>query len=108
MTTSLTDPVSVAGNSGWYIIETIESENGQRYRYNEGTFVKWFSSNAFAGGSYSNTPVGAVTHTDEPVQNWNSGDYFGLWASGKNFGQCAWVSRRTANFQAVGDPFVAK
>jgi hypothetical protein len=34
--------------------------------------------------------------------------YFGFWAAGKTFALCAWNSRLTPYFQAVGDPFVAK
>jgi len=97
------------GNSGWYLIQTFESQNGQRYDPNEGTFIKWFSSNAFGSTGYSNTPVGAVSHTDEPYLVYvNNPTYFGFWEMGKNFAQCAWASRATTNFQAVGDPFVTK
>jgi hypothetical protein len=37
-----------SGNSGWWIIETIESYNGQRGT-GQGSVVKWFSSSAFGG-----------------------------------------------------------
>jgi len=71
-------------------------------------FIQWFSSNAFGGTNYSNTPIGAVTHVEEPglpdVEN--SSVYFGLWETGKNFAICAWNSRQTPYFQAVGDPFI--
>jgi hypothetical protein len=104
--------VIFTGNSSWYIIETIESYNGQRDGGGgiQGDFLKWLSPNAFGGANYSNTPVGAVTHTEEPSAPSceNSQVYFGLWASGKNFAICAWSSRRTPYFQAVGDPFVTK
>ncbi len=95
------------GNSSWYIIETVESFNGQR-TINCGNFIQWFSSNAFGATNYKNTPVGAVTQVDEPYLGGvnDSGTYFGLWAEGKNFGICAWNSRNTEYFQAVGDPFV--
>jgi len=75
-----------------------------------GNFIQWFSSNAFGGTNYSNTPVGAVTHVEEPFSPGveNSQIYFGLWAAGKNFAICAWNSRRTPYFQAVGDPFVRR
>ena len=55
------------GNSGWWIIETLESYNGQP-REGQSDYWMWFSSNAFGGTGYSNTPVGAVTHVDEPVR----------------------------------------
>ena len=97
------------GNSGWWIIETIESFNGQPGA-GQGDFFQWFSSNAFGGTNYSNTPIGAVTHVDEPgAPNVNIPSiYFGLWEAGKNFGICAWGSRHTPYFQAIGDPFVTK
>jgi hypothetical protein len=103
--------VKWTANSGWWIIETIESFNGQRYPCAQGNFIQWFSSNAFGGTNYSNTPIGAVSHTEEPGGPTYCEDpsiYFGLWADGKNFAICSWNSRRTPHFQAVGDPFVTK
>jgi hypothetical protein len=99
-----------SGNSAWWIIETVESFNGQRLDPGQGTFIKWLSANAFGGTNYSNTPVGSVTHVDEPGlgEVENSSVYFGLWAQGKSFGMCAWNARSTPYFQAVGDPFVTK
>jgi len=98
------------GQSSWYLIETVESFNGQRYQGGQGNFIKWYSSVAFGGTYYSCTPVGAVTHVDEPGLGGieNSQIYFGLWAAGKNFAICAWNSRNTYYFQSVGDPFVVK
>ena len=95
-----------SGNSSWWIIQTIESFNGHRIPCTQGNFIEWFSSNAFGGTNYSNTPVGAVSHTEEPYGPGvnDSGIYFGLWDSGKNFAICAWNSRQTTFFQAVGDP----
>ena len=76
----------------------------------QGNFTQWFSAGAFGGTGYENTPVGAVTNTDEP--GLPSADvyarYFALWASGKCFAICAWNAKGTAYFQAVGDPFVSK
>lgn len=97
------------GNSSWYIMETFESYNGQRnvsLTY-QGNFLFWFSSNAFGGTNYSNTPVGAVTSVDEPyiIGASNPSTYYALWATGKNFAICAWNSQETIVFQAVGDPF---
>jgi len=99
-----------SGDSGWWLIETVESFNGIRGGFGQGNFTQWFSSNAFAGTNYSNTPVGAVTHVEEPFLPGveNSATYFGLWASGRNFAICAWNSRNTPYFQAVGDPFVTR
>jgi hypothetical protein len=98
-----------SGNSSWWVIETIESFNGQRYRIGQGMSTQWFSSNAFGGTNFTNTPVGAVTHVNEPGLGAQNGpSYFGLWQGGKNLAICAWNSRLTTNFQAVGDPFVSK
>jgi len=100
------------GENRWWIIETVESLNGWRYpeANPQSNFMQWFSERAFGGTNYSNTPVGAVTHTDEPgLSGPNSpAIYFGSWASGKSFSFCAWRSRNTDRFQAVGDPFVRR
>ncbi len=102
--------VKWTGNTSWYLVETVESFNGQRAG-GGGNFIMWFSSNAFGGANYSDTPIGAVTHVDEPgcvcgVQN--SAVYFGLWEAKKTFASCAWNSRQTSFFQAVGDPLITK
>lgn len=103
--------LSWSGQSAWWVIETIESFNGQRdpnpYQAN---FLQWFSASAFGGADYSNTPVGAVSNVEEPggpTSNYTA-TYFGLWASGKNFAICAWNARNTPYFQAVGDPLITK
>ena len=96
------------GTSGWWIIETIESHNGLPYA-GHGDFYMWFDHRGFGGTNYENTPVGAVTHVDEPWGSWNDPQrYFGLWEGGKNLAICAWNSRLTPYFQAVGDPFVTR
>lgn len=102
--------VSWTNKSGWWLIETIESANGQRYYGGLGLFLKWFSTNAFGGMNYSNTPVGAVTHVDEPLLSGanDARTYFNMWTRGENFANCAWQSRNTRFFQAVGDPFVTR
>ncbi len=99
------------GNSRWWIIETIESFNGQRAQQDaHGNFIKWLSSAAFGGTNYSNTPVGAVTHVEEPELAGvnNASTYFGLWSSGRNLAISAWNSRDTVYFQVIGDPFVTR
>src|SRR5665811_1656968 len=75
--------VQLSGNSGWWIIETVESYNGHRYQDDFGNFTKWFSQNAFGGTNYSNTPIGAVSSVDEPdtLGASNPQIYFGLWAA---------------------------
>jgi alpha-tubulin suppressor-like RCC1 family protein len=106
--------VTFVGQSSWYLIETRESFNGCRLRGAQqppqGNFISWFSPNAFGGSAYGHTPVGAVTHVEEPGDAGvsDSYKYFGFWAAGKPFAYCAWMSRRTPNFQVVGDPFVKK
>jgi len=98
--------VVFTGNSSWYLIRTVESFNGQRSVF-QGNFIDWFSSNAFGGTAYSNTPVGAVTHTDEPfLGGVTSGLFWGLWEKGYTFIECAWYSRNTDRLQAIGDPLV--
>jgi hypothetical protein len=99
-----------SGNSGWWIIATVESFNGQRLAYGQGNFIKWFSANSFGGTSYSSTPVGGVSNTDEPYNTEanNTAIYFGLWASEKNLAICAWNSRNVDVLQVLGDPFVTR
>jgi alpha-tubulin suppressor-like RCC1 family protein len=101
--------VKWTGNSAWWIIETIESFNGHRAT-GQGNFTQWFSTDAFGGTGYENTPIGAVSHTDEPGLGGvnDSRLLFGLWAQGKIFAISGWNSRMTRFFQAVGDPFTTK
>jgi hypothetical protein len=108
------EAISFVGASTWYLIATAESFNGQRVSF-QGNFLAWFSSNAFAGTNYSNTPVGAITHVNEPdVYADDCYDYFGDWAAGKSFAICAWAGQigtypngmTDLYFQAVGDPFI--
>jgi hypothetical protein len=111
---ALDGSVTFVGQSSWYLIETIESFNGCRLRAaqstRQGNFIDWFSPNAFGGAAYGHTPVGAVTHVEEPHGTGVNDPYkyFGFWAAGKPFAYCAWMSRRTPNFQAVGDPLVKR
>jgi len=102
--------IAFNGNSRWYIMNTHESFNGQVVQEEaQGNFIKWFSSNAFGGTNFSNTPVGAITHTAEPSGGINkSVPYFPLWVTGRNFGICAWSVQVSPNFQAVGDPLVRR
>ena len=104
-------PVAWGGASGWWLIDTIESYNGMPGA-GQGNYWEWFSTNAFGSTNYDRTPVGAITHTDEPNQFQNLQNlpypYLGFWAAGKNFAICAWNTRQTPHFQAVGDPFVTR
>jgi hypothetical protein len=101
--------ISFSGASGWYLIETVESFNGMRVDMAQGNFIRFFSPNAFGGTNYQNTPIGAVTHVEEPfIEGVNDSLlYFGLWAKGRTFATCAWASAKTGYMQAIGDPFAA-
>jgi hypothetical protein len=107
--------IAFTGSSGWYVIETIESFNGQIpiQQYPQGNFTQWFADDAFCGTEYSNTPVGGISNVEEPYApgNNNSSLYFGYWASGRVFAYCAWNSFTLDNqqyskyLQVLGDPF---
>ena len=107
--------VQFVGHSGWYVIDTIQSFDGQRTTF-QASYLTFFASNSFGGTNYSNTPVGAVTTVNEPTVAGkpDSYTYYGLWASGKSFATCAWNAQMVGNgsiglyFQAVGDPFVRR
>ena len=95
-----------SGSSTWWIIETIESFNGQR-GCSQGCVERWFAPNAWGGTNYTNTPVGAVSHVEEPLLgNENGATYMSLWESGFLFSECAWASKGTQSFQAIGDPLI--
>ena len=113
------------GWGGWYTMFTEESFNGMTHQDQltyaggyQGSYIDWFSSGAFGGTSYFNTPVGAVSSVNEPnVQVPDA--YFGLWASGKRLGSCSFafvfggnvIAQTTAlrvQTQPLGDPFVRR
>ena len=100
-------PVAWGGASGWWLIDTFESYNGMPGA-GQGNYWEWFFSAAFGSTNYENTPVGAMTSTDEPDTVVVPYPYFNLWVAGKNFAICAWNARQTRHFQAVGDPFVTR
>jgi hypothetical protein len=58
--------VAWTGEKKWWLIQTIESYNGQR-QSDQGHVLQWFSPNAFGGSNYSNTPIGAISSVDEPA-----------------------------------------
>lgn len=100
--------VVFSNSSGWYIILTIESFNGQRSTY-QGNISDWFAQNAFGSTNYEYCPVFAVSHVEEPfLSGINSPTYFKLWEQGLSGIECGWSSRNTPYFQAVGDPMVKK
>jgi alpha-tubulin suppressor-like RCC1 family protein len=98
-----------SGNSGWYLMDTDESFNGERYNDFQGNFLEWFSSGAFGGTNYSNTPVGAGSNVDEPGStSCNPEQFFGYWAQGRNLAFRGWNSQVGGNalyIQVIGDPF---
>jgi hypothetical protein len=102
-------PVTWTGNSGWWIMKSNESHNGDRVS-DMGNFLQWFSPNAFGETNYSNTPIGSCSNVEEPGAEGGAtvSVYFNLWATGHHFGVCAWNARHTIWFQASGDPFVSK
>jgi hypothetical protein len=101
--------VKFFGNSDWFIMSTVDSFNGQRATGQSG-YLTWFATNAFGGTNYAHTPVGAITHVDEPGGDYDDVEsYYGNWAAGRSFGSSAWSGIGYEDkFQAVGDPFVKK
>jgi hypothetical protein len=90
--------------------EAASIPSGTQPGLGQGDFTQWFSANSFGGTGYSNTPVGAVSNVEEPQEIGvnDAAIYFGLWQAGKNFAICAWRSRLTTYFQAIGDPLITK
>jgi hypothetical protein len=119
-TNAIDGAIKFYGNSGWYIMSTVDSYNGQLPPVpgNSGqwSFETWFSSNSFgSSNNYANTPVGAVVHVDEPypANVENRYIYFGNWAAGQSFAISAWdafLGNSADYFEcaAVGDPFTTK
>ncbi|MES3031135.1 MAG: Ig-like domain-containing protein [Patescibacteria group bacterium] len=100
--------ITFSGKSSWYLIKTIESFNGQ-WSTSQGNFIDWFSSNAFGGTNYSNTPIGATTHVEEPYTSGVAGSsYLADWEKGLLFVEAAWDSKQTVYFMAVGDPLITR
>jgi hypothetical protein len=103
------------GQSGWYIMNSIQSFDGQRTTF-QASYLTCFASNSFGGTNYSNTSVGAVTTVNEPyiTGKVSPAAYYGDWAAGKSFAISAWDAQAQSwgypgyYFQAVGDPFVKK
>jgi hypothetical protein len=96
------------GKSSWYLVKTIESYNGI-VGSDHGNFEQWFSPNTAGGWQYSRTPIGMACHTDEPSVGGVEGSmYMCNWEAGLIFSECAWSSRKTKYFMAVGDPLVKR
>lgn len=100
--------ISFGGNSNWWLVKTIESYNGI-IASGQGNFEGFFNPRCAGGFNYSRTPVGMACHTDEPRLNGIEGpQYLVNWEKGLLFSECAWSSRNTPFFMAVGDPLVAR
>ena len=100
--------VVFSGKSGWWVIKTIESYNGQQGS-SQGNFEKFFNPSAWGGTNASNGPVGAVVHVEEPGSTGvESTAYLANWEAGRIFAETAWGSRVSSYFMAVGDPLVKR
>jgi hypothetical protein len=100
--------VVFTGKSNWYLVKTVESWNGI-IASGQGNFEQWFSSTTGGGWHYTRTPIGMACHTDEPFVSGIEGSmYMCNWEAGLLFSECAWSSRRTKFFMAVGDPLVKR
>lgn len=98
-------------NSGWYVITTIESFNGQRDNLWFGTYAKWAKPNAFGGDNYSNIPMGMTVNVSEPGSSGGCNglyDLFALWEQGLPFANCAWGMSRSKGMLAIGDPLIVR
>ena len=97
------------GSSSWWVIETTESYNGQRFG-GQGNFTQWFSDIAFGGTNYENSPIAAVSHTDEPgLAHVNDASFISACGQAESHSVSALgIQRRTQYFQAVGDPLIKK
>ena len=96
------------GKSNWYLVKTFESYNGI-LASGHGNFEQWFGPSTAGGWQYSRTPVGMACHTDEPSIGGVEGSmYLCNWEAGLLFSECAWSSRKTKYFMAVGDPLVKR
>lgn len=105
------DKINFTGKSNWYLLQTVESFNGQLQQENpnQSNYKAWFSADAFGGTNYSNTPAAAVTHVEEPqLGGMNNEHYFECWDRNNLFIDCAWYSRQTPFFAAKGDPWITK
>ncbi|MDD4900649.1 MAG: bacterial Ig-like domain-containing protein [Patescibacteria group bacterium] len=100
--------IKFQGNSSWYMIQTNESFNGQKYQTGQGNFVRWFSANAFSGANYANTPVIAVSHVEEPGGIGNTEVLFGLWERGYLSAEAAYLSYHRGSVMVIGDPLITK
>jgi hypothetical protein len=100
--------ISFGGKSNWWLVKTIESYNGI-IASGQGNFEGFFNPRCAGGFFHSRTPVGMACHTDEPRLGGIEGpQYLANWEKGLLFSECAWSSRKTPFFMAVGDPLVTR
>jgi hypothetical protein len=100
--------VTLSGSSGWYLLTTIESYNGQ-YASSHGDPTEFFAANAFGGTDYSNTPVFFYGHTQEPyLGGIATAAYEELWARGYLAIECAWKAAMNSPILPLGDPLVRR
>jgi hypothetical protein len=103
--------IRFTGHSAWYIIQTAESFNGRLTdRTYQGSYDQWFSREAFGGTNFSNIPVGAVCHVEEPgLVGIINAAYFWSWENGQLFADCAWYSSGArTKLLVIGDPLVRR
>jgi hypothetical protein len=103
--------VKFSGKSDWYLMMTEESFNGIiGGSGGQSTFRTWFHELAFGGTNYSNTPVAAVVHIDEPGGGSTNSTIFACFDKGElPFVECAWKSVTNSNATVfIGDPFITR
>ena len=100
--------VTFSGDSGWFLLSTVESYNGQ-YGSSHGDPTEFFAATGFGGTAYANTPAFFVGHTEEPyLPGINDKWYEYMWASGMLAIEAAWQSKNVPVMIAVGDPLVKR
>lgn len=110
--------VNLHGDSNWYIAEVLESLNGQ-WSPGEGqhSYREWFTSSAFGGTNWINTPVVALSSVNEPrvTGYFAPGVWLPLWNVGRSSARSAWLSQparvgatQPESMQLTGDPLIQR
>ena len=97
------------GKSDAYIIKTVESFNGNvDWGPQQGNYGHWFSEKAFGGTNYSNTPLAALVHVEEPyfAGAWPAISFL-CWEKGEIIADCANQTMVTSSSAVIGDPLVS-
>ncbi len=101
--------IKFSGNSSWWVLNTIESFNGQQRVAWQGSYERWFAKNAFGSVNYENTPVAATAHTTEPsLLGVADASLYACWESGKLWIDCAASATRTPSYLNLGDPYISR